>query len=114
MNEVAVEMPSQTPVLMDGPWSDAWPLETDPPAVSLYVGASGLMGTEFGRITIVRHGTRPALPGAETDGTWQSLPPRGGINIGMNDGHVEFVKLTALRNYYWHRYWNKPLAGSTP
>jgi prepilin-type N-terminal cleavage/methylation domain-containing protein/prepilin-type processing-associated H-X9-DG protein len=114
VNEVAVEMPSQTPVLMDGPWSDAWPLETDPPADNLYVGSSGMMGTEFGRITILRHGAKPATPGADTDGTWQSLPPRGGINIGMNDGHVEFAKIAALRNYYWHRYWNQSLANSAP
>jgi prepilin-type N-terminal cleavage/methylation domain-containing protein/prepilin-type processing-associated H-X9-DG protein len=113
-NEATVEMPSQTPVLMDGPWSDAWPLETDPPAQNLYIGSSGMMGTEFGRVTIVRHGTKPALPGADYDGTWQSLPPRGGINVGMNDGHVEFAKLAALRSYYWHRYWNKTLANSVP
>ena len=113
-NEAAVEMPSQTPVLMDGPWSDAWPLETDPPAQNLYVGASGMMGTEFGRVTIIRHGTKPALPGADYDGTWQSLPPRGGINVGMNDGHAEFAKLAVLRSYYWHRYWNKSAANSQP
>jgi prepilin-type N-terminal cleavage/methylation domain-containing protein/prepilin-type processing-associated H-X9-DG protein len=113
-NEAAVEMPSQTPVLMDGPWSDGWPLETDPPSGDLYTGSSGLMGTEFGRVTIIRHGARPATPGSGSDGTWQSLPPRGGINIGMNDGHVEFAKIAALRNYYWHRYWNRTLANSQP
>jgi prepilin-type N-terminal cleavage/methylation domain-containing protein/prepilin-type processing-associated H-X9-DG protein len=113
-NESVVEMPSQTPVLMDGPWSDAWPLETDPPAENLYTGSSGLMGTEFGRVTILRHGGKPALPGADTDGTWQSLPLRGGINIGMNDGHVEFAKIAALRSYYWHLYWKQSLAASTP
>jgi prepilin-type N-terminal cleavage/methylation domain-containing protein/prepilin-type processing-associated H-X9-DG protein len=113
-NEQAVQMPDQTPVLMDGPWTDAWPLETDPPSEDLYTGASGLMGTEFGRVTIIRHGTRTATPNAESDGTWQNLPPRGGINIGMNDGHVEFAKIAALRSYYWHRYWNQSVANSTP
>jgi prepilin-type N-terminal cleavage/methylation domain-containing protein/prepilin-type processing-associated H-X9-DG protein len=114
INELAVENPDQTPVLMDGPWSDAWPLETDPPSVDLYAGSSGLMGTEFGRVTILRHGGRPATPNSESDGSWQSLPSRGGINIGMNDGHVEFAKIAALRNYDWHRYWNKTVANSQP
>ena len=46
-------MPSQTPVLLDGTWSDAWPLETDPPAGNLYFGSGGyMMGTEMGRVTI--------------------------------------------------------------
>jgi prepilin-type processing-associated H-X9-DG protein len=107
-------MPSLTPVLMDGPWTDAWPLETDPPSDDLYTGSVGLMGTEFGRVTIIRHGGRPAVPGSDADGNWQTLPARGGINIGMNDGHVEFATLPALRNYYWHRYWNKAVASSTP
>lgn len=114
INESVVKNPGQTPVLMDGPWSDAWPLETDPPSESLYVGSSGLMGTEFGRVTILRHGTRPAGPAAGCDGTWQSVPPRGGINVAMNDGHVEFIKLMALRNYYWHANWNLTLANSQP
>jgi prepilin-type N-terminal cleavage/methylation domain-containing protein/prepilin-type processing-associated H-X9-DG protein len=112
--ETAIQMPSQTPVLMDGTWSDAWPLETDPPAGNLYVGSSGMMGMEFGRVTIIRHGGRPALPDDETDGNWQTLPPRGGINIGMADGHVEFSTLPALRGYYWHDYWNLSVANSTP
>jgi prepilin-type N-terminal cleavage/methylation domain-containing protein/prepilin-type processing-associated H-X9-DG protein len=113
--ESAVQMPSQTPVLLDGTWSDAWPLETDPPAWNLYFGSGGyMMGTEMGRVTIARHGGRPALPNAESDGTWQSLPARGGINIGMNDGHVEFAKFAALRSYFWHRYWNQSVASSTP
>jgi prepilin-type processing-associated H-X9-DG protein len=113
-NESAVQFPDQTPLLMDGPWSDAWPLETDPPAQDLYLGASGLMGTEFGRLTILRHGGRPATPNSSSDGTWQSLPLNGGINLGMADGHVEFAKISALRNYYWHLYWNKAVANSTP
>jgi hypothetical protein len=32
----------------------------------------------------------------------------------MNDGHVEFSKIAALRNYDWHRYWNKTVANSQP
>jgi prepilin-type N-terminal cleavage/methylation domain-containing protein len=114
VKEAAVQMPSQTPVLLDGTWSDAWPLETDPPAGNLYTGSSGMIGTEFGRVTIIRHGGKPALPDADTDGNWQSLPARGGINVGMNDGHVEFATLPGLRNYFWHLNWNKSVANSMP
>jgi len=107
-NESAVRMPSQTPVLMDGTWSDAWPLESDPAAGNLYFGSGGQMiGTEMGRIMILRHGGRLAPPDADYDADWPSLPPRGGINIGMTDGHVELATMPALRSYYWHLNWNK-------
>jgi prepilin-type N-terminal cleavage/methylation domain-containing protein/prepilin-type processing-associated H-X9-DG protein len=110
-NESAVQMPSQTPVLLDGTWSDAWPLETDPPAGNLYFGSGGyMMGTEMGRVTIARHGGRPALPNADYDGDLKTSPPRGAINIGMTDGHVELAKLPALWNYYWHLNWKQPAA----
>ncbi len=108
-------MPSQTPVLLDGTWSDAWPLETDPPAGNLYFGSGGyMMGTEMGRVTIARHGGRPALPNADYDGDLQTSPPRGAINIGMTDGHIELAKLPALWTYYWHLNWKGPAAASTP
>jgi prepilin-type N-terminal cleavage/methylation domain-containing protein/prepilin-type processing-associated H-X9-DG protein len=112
--ESAIKMPSQTPVLLDGTWSDAWPLETDPPADNLYFGSGGQMiRTEMGRITIARHGGRPASPNADHDADWKTSPPRGAINIGMTDGHVELVKLPTLWNYYWHLNWNES-AASTP
>jgi prepilin-type N-terminal cleavage/methylation domain-containing protein/prepilin-type processing-associated H-X9-DG protein len=109
--ESSIQMPSQTPVILDGTWSDAWPLENDPPAGNLYLGSGGSgLGTEMGRLMILRHGGRPASRNADTDGNWDSLPPKGGINIGMTDGHVEFSTLPAIRNYYWHLNWNKPAA----
>jgi prepilin-type N-terminal cleavage/methylation domain-containing protein/prepilin-type processing-associated H-X9-DG protein len=113
--ESAIQMPSQTPVILDGTWSDAWPLETDPPAGNLYFGSGGRMiGTEMGRAMILRHGGKPAQPDADTAGDWQSLPSRGGINLGMTDGHVEFATLSAFRNYYWHLNWNTSAAAPPP
>jgi prepilin-type processing-associated H-X9-DG protein len=113
--ESAVQMPSQTPVLLDGTWSDACSLETDPPAGNLYFGSGGyMMGTEMGRVTIARHSGRSALPNANYDGDLQTSPPRGAINIGMTDGHVELAKLPALWTYNWHLNWNKFLANPAP
>ncbi len=73
-----------------------------------------MIGTEMGRAMILRHGGKPAQPDADTGGDWQSLPPKGGINLGMTDGHVEFATLSALRNYYWHLNWNKSAATPPP
>jgi prepilin-type N-terminal cleavage/methylation domain-containing protein/prepilin-type processing-associated H-X9-DG protein len=108
-NESAIQMPSQTPVLLDGTWSDAWPLETDPPAENLYFGSGGY-SPEMGRVTIARHGGRPAVPNADYDADWKTSPPGGAINIGMTDGHVELAKLPALWSYYWHLNWKQPAA----
>jgi prepilin-type N-terminal cleavage/methylation domain-containing protein len=107
--ESAIQKPSQTPVLLDGTWSDAWPLETDPPAANLYLGSGGYMiGTEMGRTMVLRHGGKPAHANTITAGGWPGIPPRGGINLGMTDGHIEFTTLATLRNYYWHLNWNTP------
>jgi prepilin-type processing-associated H-X9-DG protein len=113
--ESAIQKPSQTPVLLDGTWSDAWPLETDPPADNLYFGSGGQgIGTEMGRITIARHGGRPATPDADHDVDWKTSPPGGAINIGMADGHVELARLPALWNYSWHLNWDESAAASSP
>jgi prepilin-type N-terminal cleavage/methylation domain-containing protein len=112
LKESAVQKPSQTPVLLDGTWSDAWPLETDSPAKNLYFGAGGqMMGTELGRFTIARHGSKPASPNANYDGDWKTSPPRGAINVGLTDGHIELAKLPTLWSYYWHLNWNEAIAG---
>jgi len=34
-----------------------------------------------------------------------SLPRKGGIIVGLGDGHAEFSKLPDLWNYNWHRSW---------
>ena len=113
--ESAIQKPSQTPVLLDGTWSDAWPLETDPPAGNLYFGSGGQMiGTEMARVMISRHGGRPARPDATTAGSWLNVPARGGINLGMTDGHVEFTTLSKVQIFYWHLNWNIPSAAHSP
>ena len=108
----SIQKPTQTPVLADGTWDDAWPLEKDPPAEDLYRGVGGYtMGYEMGRFTIARHGgVNPAQASNEYSGDWKTSPPRGAINIALTDGHVELAKLPALWGYYWHRDWNAAIA----
>jgi prepilin-type N-terminal cleavage/methylation domain-containing protein len=113
IQDSAIQHPSQTPVLADGTWDDAWPLENDPAPDDLYFGSGGrMMNTEMGRFTIARHGgVNPARASGEFSGDWKTSPPRGAINIALTDGHVELAKLPALWNYYWHRDWNAAIAG---
>jgi len=100
----AIQRPSQTPVFCDAMWVDLWPLETDPPADDLYVGATSETG--MARCTIARHGGGSPASAPRDFDTSQQLP--GAINIGMADGHVELVKLESLWQYYWHMDWNPP------
>jgi prepilin-type N-terminal cleavage/methylation domain-containing protein/prepilin-type processing-associated H-X9-DG protein len=97
---------SATPVFMDGPWVDTWPAENDGPAQNLWTGHFAAHDNEMGRVTVLRHGGR-ALAAASTITTANSLPKRGGINVGMGDGHAEFSKLPNLWTYNWHRDWGK-------
>jgi len=112
IKDSSVQKTSQTPVLADGTWDDAWPLEKDPPADDLYAGSGGnQIGSEMGRYTIQRHGgVNPAKAGNYT-GDWQTSPPLGAINVGMADGHVELARLAVLWQYSWHRDWDETIAG---
>ncbi len=106
--ENTMEKPVNTPLFFDGPWMDTWPAEQDSPSSDLYTGQFGTKhDNEMGRLTIARHGgvTAGAAPRNYTP-PWQFSPPKGGINIGMGDGHVELVFLPDLWNYNWHRGWD--------
>jgi prepilin-type N-terminal cleavage/methylation domain-containing protein len=108
-NLTAVRHPSDTPAFYDAMWTDAWPLETDPPARNLLLGGSALQTVSgINRATIARHGGRPAAsaPQVVPPGT----PLTGDIDLGMVDGHVELSKLGNLWNYYWHLNWNSSIA----
>jgi len=105
--ESSVERPVNTPMFMDGCWMDAWPAENDSPAANLYTGQySANHDNEMGRFTIARHGGVIAGAASQNYATpWQFKPPKGGINIGLGDGHVELARLTDLWTYNWHRGW---------
>jgi prepilin-type N-terminal cleavage/methylation domain-containing protein len=106
-----IRHPSSTPSFGDGVYDAGWPDASDSAAGTggNYNLLTGVVNTPtlpnnpglmMQRFTIARHGfntpaTAPTVPQT------QLLP--GGINLGMNDGHVEYAKLDSLWSQY---YWN--------
>jgi prepilin-type processing-associated H-X9-DG protein len=103
-NESTVQNPVLTPMFMDSIWINCDPTEKDAPARDLYNGDQSKEGMP--RVTIARHGDRPA--GSAPRNVLPGSPLPGAINIGFVDGHVEQVKLQNLWTYYWHRNWQTP------
>jgi prepilin-type N-terminal cleavage/methylation domain-containing protein len=103
-----MEKPSNSPIFVDGPWVDAWPTEIDGPAQNLWTGSYSAHANEMGRFTILRHGGQ-VLASSRTISTTSQLPARGGVNVGLGDGHAEFSNLPNLWNYNWHKEWGKTL-----
>jgi prepilin-type N-terminal cleavage/methylation domain-containing protein/prepilin-type processing-associated H-X9-DG protein len=103
-NDSALKNAVMVPMFMDSMWINCDPTEKDAPARNLYTGDINKEG--MARVTIARHGGRPAsaAPRSVPAGT----PLVGTIDIGFADGHVEQVKLENLWNYYWHRDWKTP------
>jgi len=97
---------SLTPVFVDGSWVDAWPAEDDGPAADLWLGSYSAHANEMGRFTILRHGGKTAQSSVKISNASQ-LPARGGVVIGLADGHVEFTTLPHLWSYTWHKDWEK-------
>jgi prepilin-type N-terminal cleavage/methylation domain-containing protein len=97
---------SLTPVFVDGAWVDTWPAEDDGPAADLWRGSYSAHANEMGRFTILRHGGKTAAGSVKISAASQ-LPSRGGVVVGLADGHVEFSILPNLWNYTWHRDWGK-------
>jgi prepilin-type N-terminal cleavage/methylation domain-containing protein/prepilin-type processing-associated H-X9-DG protein len=102
--DTSLQSSAMTPMFMDSIWINFDPVESDSPARDLYNGSQSAEGMP--RITIARHGGRPA--GAAP----RQVPPGttlvGTINIGFGDGHAEQIKLENLWTYYWHRNWKTP------
>jgi prepilin-type N-terminal cleavage/methylation domain-containing protein len=108
-NESSVRYPSQTPVFADGMWPETFPLTNNAPSSNLYLGqtASGdNMDLMMMRVTIARHGSRPASAAPRSVSTSQRLPL--GINLAIYDGHVEKSPLENLWSYYWSSTWSIP------
>jgi len=96
-------------VFFDANWLDTWPLETDHPARDLYNGETIIGGPgvyDIGRCTIARHhvGSPASAPRHVVPG--QRLP--GALEMGMTDGHSEFVSLEHLWRVSWHYNWETP------
>jgi prepilin-type processing-associated H-X9-DG protein len=107
MTESGIQSPSQTPFFYDAVWVDSWPLETDTPARNLLTGGSTLqVGGGIDRLTISRHGGKPASSAPTSAPPGSFLP--GSIDISMADGHVELALLETLWTYQWHVNWQTP------
>jgi len=100
---------SETPVFADGVYDAAWPDANDPAPTSLYqVSISDInsppdnMGYMMRRFCILRHGAKSASA-APTSVLTTAPYPKGGVNISLSDGHVEY---TILDNLWSQYYWN--------
>jgi prepilin-type N-terminal cleavage/methylation domain-containing protein/prepilin-type processing-associated H-X9-DG protein len=117
-NDGAVRTPTLTPMLMDGPWKDGWPLEQDGPAADLYWGNVSTPGSpisgEMARYTILRHGGKPASGSFKITTVAQFQAQSSGINVVLADGHAEFAKLPKLWNYSWHNNWSQFFVNINP
>jgi prepilin-type N-terminal cleavage/methylation domain-containing protein len=100
--ESDVHFPALTPVFGDGMWPQTWPLSTDSPSTDLYHGQ--ITGTDeleimMMRLTLARHGGRPASSAPRSVNTSNPLP--GAIELAFYDGHAENCPLENLWNYDW-------------
>lgn len=100
-----IRCPSQTPVFSDGDWPDAWPAPTDQAPNNLYnpISTSSGAGQMMWRTCVLRHGTRSPSSAPKGGVSTTARYPRGGVNLGLSDGHVEFSLLDNLWSQY---YWN--------
>jgi type II secretory pathway pseudopilin PulG len=104
--ESSVQYPSQTPVFTDSIWVDFWPRPTQSPSRDLYDGDQSNGVGAIGRITIARHGGRPASTAPRNWPAGQKLP--GSVDMALADGHAENPPLERLWNYYWYVGWQIP------
>ena len=101
----SVQKSSQTPMFVDGTWPDGWPSAADNPLSNLYAGAgeNSPPGQMMGRCCILRHHTK-SPEAAPRSVSVKSPYPKGGVQMSLVDGHVEFTGLDDLWSKY---YWNK-------
>jgi prepilin-type N-terminal cleavage/methylation domain-containing protein len=102
--ETDISQPSKTPFFADAIWVDAWPLETDTPAKSLFDGDK-FSGGGLSRIAIPRHMATPAAA-VRNFNPKNTLP--GAVNLSFADNHSETVRLESLWNLYWNKTWQPP------
>jgi len=109
--DTSVQNPSLTPLFADGEWIDSWVSEQDAPAANLWSGrdlGKANPQTEIGRMTLQRHVFNPGAA-EQNHPAWNTSPPKGAINVALDDGHVELTFLPDLYNYTWHRTWSSAL-----
>jgi prepilin-type N-terminal cleavage/methylation domain-containing protein/prepilin-type processing-associated H-X9-DG protein len=107
-NDSAAFGPAKTPLFADATWVDFAMRTEHNYGTDLYSGwwdnNPGPIG--LGAITIGRHGGKGG-PGAAPRNI--TITPGSQLswrnNVAFLDGHVEPVRLTDLKNYYWNKAW---------
>lgn len=98
-----IKNPSQTPVFSDGVWVDGWPKEDDTASQDVFSPSEGGNGHQMSRTCVARHATKA---GARNRWPTPAQVPKGGVNVGLFDGHAELSRLPNLWSYYWHNNWD--------
>jgi prepilin-type N-terminal cleavage/methylation domain-containing protein len=108
-----VKHSSETPMFVDGSWPDGWPSGGDTSggagdnaSTDLWTGGPITPvppGQMMQRITLLRHGTKSAASAPKSGQGGRNPYPKGGVQLALTDGHVEFSRLDDLwSKYYWH------------
>lgn len=98
-----IPRPSNTPVLGDSFWVDAWPRADNRPNINGYFGWND---GGMGRYLVARHGAGIAARSKETLAPGSFLP--GGGNMVFADGHSELIRFPGLWELTWHRDYQPP------
>ena len=113
--DASVRHPSQTPTFVDAMWPDLWPYQAgivDDNGGSwdvwndnnrCNIAITGDQQQGMPRCAMARHnGSRPPVSKiTRMPGTTVPLY-KGGVNIGLDDGHAEFTIIDGLWSYYWN------------
>jgi prepilin-type N-terminal cleavage/methylation domain-containing protein/prepilin-type processing-associated H-X9-DG protein len=96
-----------TPMFTDGVYDSTWPDATDVGPTSLYDPCNGSTsenpGQHMQRVCVLRHGGKGPAGAPKTFPQTGTAYPKGGVNIGFADGHVEYSQLENLwAKYYWN------------
>lgn len=107
-SDTDIKQTTRTPRFVDGVWPDVWPHASDVPPTDLFngVGTAG-GGGPMGRVTIARHGSKPAIQAPRSASIAQRLP--GAVDVCFIDNHVENVKLDNLWTLIWHKNYTPPV-----
>jgi prepilin-type N-terminal cleavage/methylation domain-containing protein/prepilin-type processing-associated H-X9-DG protein len=104
-----IRHPSGTPTFADGTYDSGWPDASDGAGLTTYdlynglgkaFNAPGDIGKMMQRFCIARHGFKDPASAPQAAPASSLLP--GGVNVGLNDGHVEYSKLDNLWRFYWN------------
>ncbi|MCL4178351.1 MAG: type II secretion system GspH family protein [Verrucomicrobia bacterium] len=101
--ESEIANPSQTPVLGDSMWVDAWPDANDRPQLNGYFGWND---GGMGRYLVARHASGPFDQAKTTRPSGAGL--KGAVNMVFSDGHSEQVPFVRLWQLHWHQNYLPP------